>query len=190
MLWLSRWLTMATWLVWFVVYWGAGTRSYFSNVRHSSPLDRISMLMMAVGALGLFASMVLVLLGIVTLPQNVLVVLIGALLACVGVGVSFYCRHVLGRFWTAPTALQENHEVIDKGPYGIVRHPIYMSSLGFYLGTTLAFSAWWTWALLTLLVLGYVLKALDEERFLGANLAAAYEDYRRRVPYRLVPGIW
>jgi len=52
---------------------------------------------------------------------------------------------------------------------------------------TLAFSAWWTWALLTFLMLGYVLKAVDEERFLGAHLAAAYDDYRRRVPYRLLP---
>ena len=71
-----------------------------------------------------------------------------------------------------------------------MRHPIYTATLGFYLGTTLAFSAWWTWALLTLLLVGYVLKALDEERFLGAHLGAAYEDYRRRVPYRLLPGVW
>jgi protein-S-isoprenylcysteine O-methyltransferase Ste14 len=187
---LFRWLTILTWLIWFVFYWGAGTRSFITDVSHSSELDRISMLIMAVGALGLFGSMVLVLLGIVTLPQDEVVVLIGAVLACVGVGASFYCRHVLGRFWTAPTALQENHEIIDKGPYGMVRHPIYTVTLGFYLGTTLAFFAWWTGALLTLLLLGYVLKALDEERFLGANLAAAYDDYRRRVPYRLLPGVW
>jgi len=190
MLWLFRWLTMATWLIWFLVYWGAGTRSYFTHAGHSSPLDRVSMLMMAFGALGLFGSMVLVLLGIVALPQNEGVVVLGNGLACVGVAGSFYCRHVLGRFWTAPTALQENHEIIDKGPYGMVRHPIYTATLAFYLGTTLAFSAWWTWALLALLLVGYVLKALDEERFLGANLSAAYEDYRRRVPYRLLPGVW
>ena len=190
MLWLFRWLTMATWLIWFLVYWGAGTRSYFTHAGHSSPLDRISMLTMAFGALGLFGSMVLVLLGIVALPQNELVVPLGAALACVGVAGSFYCRHVLGRFWSAPTTLQDNHEIIDQGPYGVVRHPIYTATLGFYLGTTLAFSAWWTWALLTLLLVSYVLKALDEERFLGANLSAAYEDYRRRVPYRLLPGVW
>src|SRR5437667_2335070 len=190
MLWLSRWLTMAPWLMWLLVYCGVGTRSYITHGAHSSRLDRLSMLITAVGALGLFGSMVLVLIGIVTLPQNEVVVLIGAVMACVGVGASFCCRHVLGRFWSAPTTLQENHEIIDKGPYSIVRHPIYTATLVFYLGTTLAFSAWWTWALLTLLLVGYVLKALDEERFLGANLAAAYEDYRRRVPYRLVPGIW
>src|SRR5213594_4141862 len=79
------------------------------------------------------------------------------------------------------------HRVAD---VRVVRHPIYTATLGFYLGTTLTFSAWWTWALLTLLLVGYVLKALDEERFLDANLAAAYKDYRRRVPYRLLPGVW
>ncbi len=187
---LSRWLTVATWLIWFVAYWGAGTRSFITHAGHSSQLDRISMLTMAFGALGLFASIMLVLLGIVTLPQNESVVLIGAALACVGVAGSFYCRDVLGRFWSAPTTLQENHEIIDRGPYGIVRHPIYTATLVFYLGTTLAFSAWWTWALWTLLLVGYVLKALDEERFLGAHLTPAYEDYRRRVPYRLLPGVW
>ena len=145
---------------------------------------------MAFGALGVFGSMVLVLLGIVSLPQSELVVLLGAALACVGVTGSFYCRYVLGRFWSAPTTLQENREIIDRGPYGMVSHPIYTATLAFYLGTTLAFSAWWSWALLTLLLVGYVLKALDEERFLGAHLTPAYEDYRRRVPYRLVPGVW
>ena len=73
MLWLSRWLTMLTWLIWFLVYWGAGTRSHFT-VSRSSQLDRISVLINAVGAFGLFGSLVLVLLGIVTLPQNALVV--------------------------------------------------------------------------------------------------------------------
>jgi len=48
----SRWLTMATWLIWFGVYWGVGTRSYFANVRYSSRLDRISMLMMTGPAAG------------------------------------------------------------------------------------------------------------------------------------------
>src|SRR6059036_1965191 len=128
MLGLSRWLTMAAWLIWFLVYWGAGTRFYITHGAHSSRLDRLdhlSMLINAVGALGLFGSMVLVLLGIVALPQNAVVVLIAAVMACVGVGASFYCRHVLGRFWSAPTTLQENHEIIDQGPYSIVRHPIY-----------------------------------------------------------------
>jgi uncharacterized protein (DUF983 family) len=50
--------------------------------------------------------------------------------------------------------------------------PIYTATLGFYLGTTLAFSAWWTWAPLILLLVGYMLKAVDEERFLGDHLAA------------------
>ena len=63
MLWLSRWLTMATWLIWFLVYWGAGTRSFITHAGHSSPRDRISMLVMAFGALGLFGSMVIALLG-------------------------------------------------------------------------------------------------------------------------------
>src|SRR5438552_18072417 len=31
MLWLSRWLTMAPWLMWFLVYWGVGTRSYIPD---------------------------------------------------------------------------------------------------------------------------------------------------------------
>ena len=185
-----RRLTMATWLIWFGAYWGVGTRSFITHAGHSSQLDRISMLVMAVGALGLFGSMVLVLLSIVALPQNEGVVVLGNGLACVGAMGSFCCRHVLGRFWSAPTTLQENHAIIDQGPYGVVRHPIYTATLVFYLGTTLAFSAWWTWALWTLLLVGYVLKALDEERFLGAHLTPAYEDYRRRVPYRLLPGVW
>ena len=60
---LFRWLTMLAWLILFAVYWGAGTRSFITHAGHSSPRDRISMLVMAFGALALFGSMVIVLLG-------------------------------------------------------------------------------------------------------------------------------
>src|SRR5438093_3862342 len=121
MLWLSRLLTMVAWLIWFLVYWGAGTRSYITHGAHSSRLDHLSMLINAVGALGLFGSIVPVLLGIVALPQNEVVVLIGAVMACVGVGASFYSRHVTGRSWSAPTTLLEQHEITERLRSIIVR---------------------------------------------------------------------
>jgi protein-S-isoprenylcysteine O-methyltransferase Ste14 len=181
---------MATWLIWFVVYWGAGTRSFVTHAGHSSQRDRISMLVMAFGALGVFGSTVLVLLGIVSLPQSELVVLLGAALACVGVTGSFYCRYVLGRFWSAthdPSGEPRDHR---QRPLRHGAPPDLHGDAGVLPGDDVAFSAWWSWALLTLWLVGYVLKALDEERFLGAHLTPAYEDYRRRVPYRLVPGVW
>src|SRR5437773_10023871 len=110
MLWLSRWLTMAAWLIWFLVYWGTATRSCITHGPHSSRLDPLSMLINAVGTLGLFGSIVLVLLGTVALPHNEVAVLIGAVMACVGVAASFYCGHVLGRCWSATTILQENDD--------------------------------------------------------------------------------
>jgi len=67
---LFRWLTMLAWLIWFAVYWGAGTRSFITHAGHSSPRDRISMLVMAFGALGLFGRMVIVLSAVLVLEAT------------------------------------------------------------------------------------------------------------------------
>ena len=102
---------------------------------------------------------------------------------------TFYCRNYLGRFWTAETALQANHQIVDSGPYRAVRHPIYTCACVMYLGTALVFAAWWNGLIAGLVMLGYALKAKLEDDFLVCNLPG-YQDYSQRVRYRLMLGIW
>jgi protein-S-isoprenylcysteine O-methyltransferase Ste14 len=84
----------------------------------------------------------------------------------------------------------ERHQVvIDTGPYGVVRHPLYAGMLMMFVGAPLWLesTAAAIFALAHLCVL--VARISIEEDFLRRNLAG-YEDYMRRVRYRLLPFIW
>ena len=110
--------------------------------------------------------------------------------ALAGAAGTFYARHYLGRFWTAETTVKADHRIIDHGPYGVVRHPIYTAAIGMYLGGGLAFATWWGLAAALFVIVGYVLKTRLEDDFLADRMAPGYGDYRRRVRYRLAPGVW
>jgi protein-S-isoprenylcysteine O-methyltransferase Ste14 len=108
-------------------------------------------------------------------------------MACGGLGFTWWARLHLGRLWSARVTRKEAHRIVDTGPYAIVRHPIYTGILAaVYAGLVVSPGPANLLGVL-LLNVGFVVKARLEERFLMQELgAAAYEDYRRRVPM-LVP---
>jgi protein-S-isoprenylcysteine O-methyltransferase Ste14 len=110
-----------------------------------------------------------------------------ACLVLAGISFTWWARIHLGRFWSNAITHKEGHQVIDTGPYGLVRHPIYtgliagMLVTGFAVGTVTAILG------AALISLGMGLKARMEEGFLTAELGAdAYGSYCRRVPM-LIP---
>ena len=107
-----------------------------------------------------------------------------------GISASYWFRsRYLGRFWRGTVEVQEDHKVVEDGPYRIVRHPLYAMALAIYPGVALAFAVWWNWIACGMMVIGYIWLAAYEDRFLAANLSG-YREYKQRTPYRLVPGIW
>ncbi|MFO0685005.1 MAG: isoprenylcysteine carboxylmethyltransferase family protein [Sandaracinus sp.] len=84
--------------------------------------------------------------------------------------------------------LPARREIVARGPYRLVRHPIYLAELGMLVtacasrGVLAAIGG----AALVLAVL--VPRILVEERMLGAD--AAYGAYREKVRFRLVPGVF
>jgi len=83
----------------------------------------------------------------------------------------------------------EDQRVISTGPYAIVRHPMYTGGMLFLLATPVALASWWGLIPAALLCVVVVVRLLDEERFLIKNLPG-YAEYRHRVRWRLVPGVW
>jgi protein-S-isoprenylcysteine O-methyltransferase Ste14 len=84
---------------------------------------------------------------------------------------------------------ERGHRVVSTGPYAYVRHPMYAGAVCYILGAPLLLGSWWGLAAGVLLVLAIGLRAIFEERQLKAELEG-YEDYARRVRYRLVPYLW
>jgi|SRR5665213_2490115 len=112
-------------------------------------------------------------------------VLAGLTLA--GMSFTWWARIHLGRLWSSAITRKEGHRVIDTGPYGLVRHPIYTGLIGAILATGAAVAT--VTALLGALLIAFGLwqKARMEEGFLTNELGAdAYGRYCRRVPM-LVP---
>jgi protein-S-isoprenylcysteine O-methyltransferase Ste14 len=80
-------------------------------------------------------------------------------------------------------------KVITSGPYALVRHPMYLGSLITLAGIPLSLSSWWGLILIGVMTGAIVLRLLDEEKFLARNLKG-YEEYLKRVGYRLAPFVW
>jgi protein-S-isoprenylcysteine O-methyltransferase Ste14 len=85
--------------------------------------------------------------------------------------------------------IAKDQKVISSGPYAIVRHPMYAGAVLLFLATPLALNSWWAFIPAIVLCAMIAVRLIDEEKFLIANLSG-YDDYRREVRYRLIPGIW
>lgn len=113
---------------------------------------------------------------------------LGDLLLVVGLGL--VARVYRENSFTAATVqVAEGQRVVSTGPYAIVRHPMYASSLLYLLGTPLALGSWWGLLALAFMLPFLIWRLVDEERLLARELPG-YTDYQRRVRYRLVPFLW
>ena len=79
--------------------------------------------------------------------------------------------------------------VITTGPYAIVRHPMYFGALFYIAGTSLVLGSWWGLCLVPILGLLLAIRIGIEETMLRTGLEG-YDDYARRVRWRLLPLIW
>ncbi|SEI14247.1 Protein-S-isoprenylcysteine O-methyltransferase Ste14 [Rhizobium tibeticum] len=79
--------------------------------------------------------------------------------------------------------------VITTGPYAIVRHPLYFGALFYIAGTSLVLGSWWGLVAVPSLALLLGIRIGIEEKTLRTGLDG-YDDYARRVRWRLIPLVW
>ena len=92
--------------------------------------------------------------------------------------------------WLSRTVeVQENQKVIDTGLYGIIRHPMYTSTILLFLAMPLVLGSWVSFAIMLLYPVVIVFRIRNEEQVLEAGLAG-YREYKQRVRCRLLPFIW
>ena len=85
--------------------------------------------------------------------------------------------------------VQENQKVIDTGLYGIVRHPMYMSTLLLFLAMPLVLGSVFSFAVMLLYIPIIAKRIRGEEQILEAGLDG-YAAYKKRVRYKVIPFIW
>lgn len=112
---------------------------------------------------------------------------VGLALVVAGIGFSIWAARTLGRHFDMEVEVHEGHEVVDRGPFAIVRHPVYLGLAVHLIGACLATG---NWLLIAGTLFGAIptlfIRASAEERLLREELGPAYDAYARRVPM-LVP---
>ena len=109
----------------------------------------------------------------------------GLILVIVGASLSLASLISLGRFFGVRPALRG---LATRGPYAVVRHPLYLAYVFADVGYNLQE---WNLGTLMLVAAGWasmLYRIGAEERLLSHN--AEWANYARRVRYRLLPGIW
>jgi protein-S-isoprenylcysteine O-methyltransferase Ste14 len=84
---------------------------------------------------------------------------------------------------------ERGQTVVTTGPYAIVRHPMYAGAGLLFFGVPMLLGSAYGLALAPAWYLLLALRIPLEERVLRENLAG-YDEYARRVRYRLLPGVW
>lgn len=85
--------------------------------------------------------------------------------------------------------VQENHKVVDTGLYGIVRHPMYTSTILLFLSMPLVLGSFFSFIIFMIYPVVIVKRIRNEEEVLEKSLEG-YSEYKRRIKYRLIPFIW
>src|SRR5258706_6458491 len=100
--------------------------------------------------------------------------------ACVALAWSAARR--LGKQWRFQAALSEDHELVQSGPYRIIRHPSYASMLGMLLATGLVWTWWPMFAgALVAFLIGTEIRVRAEERLLAERFRDSFTEYRSQV---------
>lgn len=84
---------------------------------------------------------------------------------------------------------QENQEVIDKGLYGVIRHPMYTATLILFLTMPIILGSLYSFIIFLAYPLIIAIRIKSEEKFLEKELIG-YCEYKKKVKYRLIPFIW
>ena len=85
--------------------------------------------------------------------------------------------------------VQENQKVVDSGPYGIVRHPMYSATVFLFLSMPLVLGSLPSFVIM-LVYIPLIIKRIRNEEKVLLNGLAGYDGYCKKVKYRLFPFVW
>ena len=92
-------------------------------------------------------------------------------------------------FLSRTIEVQENQHVVDTGLYGIVRHPMYMSTLFLFLAMPLVLGSVISFLIMLLYIPIIAKRIRNEEQVLEEGLDG-YTEYKQKVKYKVIPFIW
>jgi len=119
-------------------------------------------------------------------PATETVEWMAGILCIAGLAFCVWARATLGRNWSGTITLKEGHELIERGPYRFVRHPIYTGLLAMFLATAIAFGYLGGIVAVILAFASFWIKLSEEERLMLQQFPDQYQSYQQRVK-RIIP---
>ncbi|KZT21797.1 hypothetical protein NEOLEDRAFT_1158072 [Neolentinus lepideus HHB14362 ss-1] len=136
--------------------------------------------------------------------------LVGVAVTLAGTMVRYHCYRTLGRLFTYQLSFREDHQLITHGPYAIVRHPSYTAYIAAFTGLCISWFSEGSWVRESgilesgfgrgtvgalffsgLSIVGVcVWRPIREDRALRIQFGEKWDEWARRVPYRIFPYIY
>jgi protein-S-isoprenylcysteine O-methyltransferase len=114
----------------------------------------------------------------------------GAALAWSGIAFRLWAVRTLGRYFRVTVTTQDDHRLIDTGPYRRLSNPSYTGALATLAGLGLAIGNWLSLAALVLLPMaGFAIRIRVEEASLARRFGDSFAAYRR-ARWTLIPFVW
>ncbi len=85
--------------------------------------------------------------------------------------------------------INQDQKLVDTGLYGVIRHPVYAGGIVMMFFIPVALGFWWALIPAALAGGSMVLRIHFEEEMLLAGMEG-YAEYRERVKYKLIPGVY
>ena len=127
---------------------------------------------------------------VTALPHGAMFASAGVVLFAAGLLLRWWAIITLGRFFTVDVTIEQDHELVERGPFRVVRHPSYTGVLLAFVGLGLSLRNWAA-LLVILLPIGaaFIRRMNVEEDALSRALGPHYADYMKRTK-RLVPFVY
>jgi protein-S-isoprenylcysteine O-methyltransferase Ste14 len=185
---MTRWLVIGSWIT-FYLYWVAHARVAKATAERQSIAATLPYRALTLGGgVLLFLTALPDPMRAPVLPVGPVARCAGAATCLLGLALAIWARRTLGDNWSSIVVVKRDHELIERGPYHHVRHPIYSAILLMSLGTAVCFNRLACFAGLVPLVAGFWIKLRQEEAVMLRQFPEQYPRYKARVS-ALVPGV-
>lgn len=122
-------------------------------------------------------------------PQTAVFGIVGLAIDLAGIALAIWARIILGRNWSNAIALKDSHELIQHGPYALVRHPIYTGMLFATFGTALTIGRVTDYIGVLFILAAILIRIRDEDALMAEQFPESHPAYRQKTK-KLFPFIW
>lgn len=122
-------------------------------------------------------------------PHLPLLAQIGLAVDLAGIALAIWARLTLGGNWSGLITVKRGHELVQRGPYAVIRHPIYTGLLVAMAGTALTIGRLSSYAGVACGLAAFLMRVRDEDALLAEEFPDAHRTYRARTK-ALIPFVW